>query len=147
MDRMTEGPTPLPFELVSRGNGAWRGYWHTEKLFIAVSGTEEAPAAPLVGTLRDVVTRWTEVKDDIATFVRGLESGQHVPLDPATLGGFAVRSCGFDQPLTFQSLSVTSAELPHRVTVTFYTGYPDGYATYAVILEHGLPTEISAFAS
>ena len=144
---MTELRAALPFELVPRGQGNWRGYWLAEKLFVAVGGTEEAPAAPLVDTLRDVVTRWTEVKKDIATYVRGLESGHHIPLDPSTRGGFAARSCGFDQPLTFQSISVTSPESPHRVVVTFYTGYPDGYATYAVTLDGGVPTGIGAFAS
>jgi hypothetical protein len=146
MDRMTV-PAPLPFELVPRGEGTWRAYWSSEKLIIAVGGTDDAPEAQLVDTLRDVVTRWTEVKENIATFVRGLESGHHVPLDPSSHGGFAARSCGFDQPLTFESISVESAELPHRVVATFYTGYPDGYATYAVILDDGVPTEISAFAS
>jgi hypothetical protein len=136
---------PLPFELVYRGEGIWRSRWTAEKLFIVVGGTEEAPSAPLVDTLRDVVTRWTEVKETIATFVRGLASEHHVPLDPASIGGFAARSCGFDQPLTFESISVD--EVPHRVSATFYTGYPDGYATYELILEHGVPTKISAFAS
>jgi hypothetical protein len=147
MDHMAEVTAPLPFELVFRGEGTWRAYWRTEKLIIAVGGSEEAPVAPLVETLRDVVTRWTEVKENIATFVRGLESGRHVPLDPASHGGFAARSCGFDQPLSFESISVESVELPNRCVATFYTGYPDGYATYAVILEHGAPIEISAFAS
>jgi hypothetical protein len=118
-----------------------------EKLFVEVGGTEQAPAPSLVDTLRNVVTRWTEVKEDIASFVRGLEGAHHIPLDPPTHGGFAARSCGFDQPLAFQSISVKSAEVPHRVVATFYTGYPDGYATYTVILEHGVPTEIGAFAS
>jgi hypothetical protein len=144
---VTEVLSPLPFELGPRSKGLWRGRWTTEKLFIAVGGTEEAPAAPLVETLRDVVSRWTEVQEHITTFVRGLATGHHVPLDPSTLGGFAARSCGFDQPLTFQSISVESIELPHRVVVTFYTGYPDGYATYAVVLDRGVPIEVSAFAS
>jgi hypothetical protein len=147
MRRMTDVPVPLPFELASRGNGRWRGYWSAEKLLVEVGGTDVAPAAPLVETLRDVIDRWPKVKEDIATFVRGLESEHHVPLDPSTLGGFAARSCGFEQPLTFQSISVESVEFPHRVDAAFYTGYPDGYATYVVILEHGVPTEIRAFAS
>jgi hypothetical protein len=144
---VTKVTASLPFELGPRSKGLWRGRWTTEKLFVAVGGTEEAPAAPLVETLRDVVTRWADVKEIIATFVRGLATGHHVPLDPSTIGGFAARSCGFDQPLTFQSISVESPELPHRVRVTFYTGYPDGYATYAVILDHGVPIEVTAFAS
>ncbi|HVK88217.1 MAG TPA: hypothetical protein VM513_29055 [Kofleriaceae bacterium] len=144
---MSEVPSPLPFELVYRGKGLWRTRWTEEQLFIAVGGTEAAPAAPLVDTLRDVVTRWGQVKETIATFVRGLASGHHVPLDPSSLGGFAARSCGFDQPLSFESISVKFPELPHRVVVTFYTGYPDGYATYAVTIDNGVPTAVSAFAS
>jgi len=140
-------PDPLPFELVSRAKGIWRAYWPAEEVSVEVIGTEEAPAPTLMDTLRDVITRWTAVKEDIATFVRGLDTGHHVPLDPPTIGGFAARSCGFDQPFTFQSVSVESTELPHRVVVTFYTGYPDGYASYAMILDHGVPTEVSAYAS
>lgn len=41
----------------------------------------------------------------------------------------------------------TTVVINASVVATFYTGYPDGYATYAVTLEHGVPTEISAFAS
>ena len=137
---MTEG---IPFELAWRGN-VWRARWLEEKLTVEVGGTEEAPAAALLDTLRDVVTRWPAVKETIATYVRGLASEHHVPLDPATIGGFAARSCGFDQELWYQGFSV---DAPDRVEVIFYTGYPDGYATYSIILEHGVPTEVSAFAS
>jgi hypothetical protein len=144
---MVEALPPLPFKLDLRGDGTWRSRWAEERLFIVVGGTEEAPAAPLVETLRDVVSRWAEVKDAIATFVRGLPSGHHVPLDPATRGGFSAGTCGFDQELAFDSIAVRSLESPRRVVVTFYTGYPDGYATYALVLERGVPTEVSAFAS
>ena len=136
-----------PLEFVFRPDGEWRDYWREQKLGLAVAGTEEGPSATAVATLRDVISRWLEVKDVIATFVRALASGEHIPLAPSSLGGFAARSCGFDQELVFSSVSVTDASAPHRVLVTFYTGYPDGYATYEVVLDHGVPTSISAFAS
>ena len=139
----------LPFTLSRspRGDQTWRSRWIEERLFIVVGGSEEAPAAELVETLSDLMSRWSEVKDTIATFVRGLASGHHVPLAPATLGGFSARSCGFDQELAFDSIAVRSIEAPQRVVVTFSTGYPDGYAAFAVVLAHGVPTEVSAFAS
>jgi hypothetical protein len=42
---------------------------------------------------------------------------------------------------------VTAPDAPGRVEVTFYTGYPDGYATYRVVLEDGRPVRVTAFAS
>jgi hypothetical protein len=144
---LSESPSPPAFEFTSRYKGLWQTRWREQDLFVSVGGTEEVPDPALIDTLRDVVNRWTEVKETIAAFARGLASGHHVPLTPATIGGFAARSCGFEQPLSFESISVESPEHPHRVRVTFYTGFPDGYATYAVILDHGVPTEVSAFAS
>ncbi len=146
MDGMREEP-PLPFELVMRGNGVWRSRWKEEQLFIVVGGTDEAPAPALMETLRRVVFHWSDVKGTIATYVRGLAGGEHVPLDPAKNGGFAAASCGFDQPLSFESILVESIDAPTRVAVTFYTGYPDGYATYKVTLENGVPIGVGAFAS
>ncbi len=137
----------LPFELVFRDKGAWRGYWAAEKVGVEVSGTEVGPTPSLLATLTDVIERWTEVKQTIAAFVRGLDPEHHVPLDPPTIGGFAARTCGFDDQLYFQSIGVTAHDAPHRVEITFYTGYPDGYATYAIVLDGGAPTELSAFAS
>jgi hypothetical protein len=142
-----ESAPVIPLDLVFRSDGTWRDYWREQKLFLAVAGTPDAPAPAQVATLRDVLARWPEVQQTITAFVRGLASGEHVPLEPASLGGFAARSCGFDQELVFSSISVTDASSPHHVHVTFYTGYPDGYATYAVVLADGVPTAISAFAS
>ena len=70
-----------------------------------------------------------------------------MPLDAPAAGGFAAKSCGFDEELAFESISVTDGASPERVVATFHTGYPDGYATYAVVLERGAPVRISAFAS
>ncbi len=138
---------PIPFELVFRGNGTWRAYWAEEKVTVEVTGTDEAPSADLMTTLVDVIVRWVEVKQQIAAFVRGLAPDHHVPLDPPLHGGFAARTCGFDEDLVFQSIDVTMQDAPDRVVACFYTGLPDGYATYAVVLERGAPTQISAFAS
>jgi hypothetical protein len=145
---MERGPAvELPFELVLRDNASWRGYWREPKLGIEVAGTQDAPIAPLLDTLRDVIARWSEVQQTIAAFVRALASDEHVPLQPATIGGFAARTCRFDQELYFSSISVTDASSPQRVHVTFYTGYPDGYATFEIVLDGGAPSSISAFAS
>ncbi|MCB9560735.1 MAG: hypothetical protein H6709_20670 [Kofleriaceae bacterium] len=143
---MTAPPAALPFELTFRG-GEWRGRWAEEKVRIAVGGAETAPAGALVATLHDVVTRWAEVKQTIAAYTRGLAPDHHVPLDRAHHGGFAARSCGFDGDHVFESIAVTHDDAPRRVVATFYTGYPDGYATFAVVLDDGTPTSISAFAS
>lgn len=138
---------PLPFELAFRAPRTWRGYWATEKLRISVGGDEEGPAAPLMATLRDVIARWSELAQAIATFARGLAADHHVALDPPTRGGFAASSCGFDGELVFESLTVTDVDSPHRAVASFYTGCPDGYATFEVVLDRGSPTAISAFAS
>lgn len=138
-----EVETTLPFELVFRRD-RWHARWAAEKVGVSVEGTEAGPSAALLATLHDAIARWPELRQAIATFVRGLAPDHHVPLDPPTLGGFAARSCGFGAELAFESITVTAAD---HVAVTFYTGYPDGYATYEVVLEHGTPTAVSAFAS
>jgi hypothetical protein len=117
--------------------------WREEKVRVAVVGTDAAPHPPSVVTLREVVRRWPPIKRAIAGYVRGLAPDHHVPLDPPTRGGFAARSCCFDEELCFESLSVGE----DGVRVTFYTGYPDGYATFEVTLDDFEPTAISAFAS
>lgn len=137
---------PLPFQLSFR-KGTWRTRWTEEKLFIIVGGTEEAPDDSRLATLGDVVATWPKVQQTIATYVRGLAANHHVPLDPPTRGGFAADTCGFDSNPAFVSITVADPDSPNRVVVTFYTGYPDGYATYAVTLDHGTPTAVSAFAS
>lgn len=136
----------LPFELVFRG-ATWHGRWVAEKLGVVVGGTPARPDPALLATARDVIARWPEHRQAIATFVRGLAADHHVPLDPPTLGGFAARTCGFGGELAFEAIAVTEVAAPRRVLVTFYTGYPDGYATFEVVLEHGTPTAVSAFAS
>jgi hypothetical protein len=135
----------VPFELVLRGAGVWRARW--EKLTVEIGGTTEAPDAACLATLGDVVARWTEVRQTIAAYCRGLAPEHHVPLDPASVGGFAARSCGFHDELYYESLAVPDPGAPGRVEVTFYTGYPDGYATYEIVLDGGVPTALSAFAS
>ncbi len=137
----------LPFDFSSRHKGSWRSVWREHRLLIAVAGGEEAPSAPHVAKLGDVLARWPEYQQMVTTFVRGLASGEHVPLTPASIGGFAAKTCGFDQTLSFEAIEVTDASSPERVRVTFYTGYPDGYATYAVVLDGDTPVEISSFAS
>jgi len=144
---MTDPTAALPFELVYRGQGVWRSRWVAEQVFVVTAGTEEAPAPALMATLRGVVFGWSEFKQRIAGFAAALAADTHVPLDPASNGGFAARSCGFDQPLFFESIAVPDIDAPGRVTATFYTGYPDGYATYKVVVEDGTPTTWSAFAS
>jgi hypothetical protein len=144
---MSAATHEVPFELAFRGKGVWRAYWAEQKLVVEVSGTEEAPDRARIATLADVVARWSEVKQGIATFVRGLAPEHLVLLDPPGNGGFAARSCGFDGDLVFQGIGVTTDDAPRRVVAIFYTGHPDGYATYAVVLEGDTPTAISAFAS
>lgn len=137
----------LPFSLSRAADGTWRGRWAEEKLFIVVGGTDDGADAGLVRTLTDVVERWAEVRQTVATWAAGLPAGEHVALEPATLGGFAAGTCGFDEELSFDSVSVLDPALPDRVEITFYTGYPDGYATFRVVLVGGLPIVVTAYAS
>lgn len=139
--------TAVPFELAWRGRDTWRGRWVEERLFVAVLGTEEAPSAPLMETLRNTVARWPQLRQAVAGFVRALAADHHVPLVPPTLGGFAAGSCGFEGELVFQSIAVTTSDAPQRVVVTLYTGYPDGYATFEVTLDGSTATTIRAFTS
>jgi hypothetical protein len=144
----SDPPPPDPrFELHSGADGRWRGRWVEARLFLVVAGSAEAPDPALLVSLRDALARWSEIQAAISAFVAALPPEHHVPLDPPSLGGFAARSCGFDEALGFDSLSFTDPDTPERAVVTFCTGLPDGYASYAVTLVAGRPTKISAFAS
>jgi hypothetical protein len=150
LSRMDGGSSPeseLELELIYNNDGTWRDRWRKQQLFLVVAGPQEAPSPGHVATLRDVMARWAEVQQTVATYVRGLASGEHVPLRQAELGGFAASSCGFDQKLSFDAIRLTDPSAPRRVFVWFYTGYPDGYATYEVRLDDGVATGIRAFAS
>ncbi len=125
----------------------WRAYWRDAKVRLVVAGTADAPHPGLEATVRAVTDAWADVQRMISAFVASLDASHHVPLEPASRGGFAAGSCGFDGELTFESISATQADAPTRVELTFYTGYPDGYATFRVVLEHGEPVALTAFAS
>lgn len=135
------------YELQLRANNQWSGFWRDEKIRLVVAGTRERPDPEHAATLRRMVETWADVKRSIAGFVAALAAGEHVALEPASLGGFAAANCGFDEELAFESIAVPDPDAPGRVEVTFYTGYPDGYATYRVVLVDGRPVGVTAFAS
>jgi len=132
------------FELRRGGDGLWGAAWEDPQIHVAVSGDEAGPFPVLDGVLRDLVGRWPEVVAAIERFVRALPPEARVELEPPNRGAFGASDCGFDGTLHFQSLSVTE---PGRASVTFYTGEPDGYATFRIVLVAGVPCELSAFAS
>jgi hypothetical protein len=138
----------LEFKLV--GSGA-RSEWHAEvpgeNLGLVVAGSEDSPEPALVATMNDVVRRWPEVRSAIETFVRALAADARVPLETDADWCFRAGDCGFDGELSYQTIVVADRDAPTRASVTFYTGLPDGYATYRVLLESGQPLSITAFAS
>jgi hypothetical protein len=136
---------PDRFEL--RGPSCWRSRWRAQKISLEIGGTEAAPDPALEATMRRVVESWPEHQQRIAEFLRALAPGDHVPLEPASLGGFAAKSCGFDGKLFYQSIAAPDRDAPDQVEVILYTGEPDGYATYRVVLIDGRPVRVTAFAS
>lgn len=125
----------------------WQGFWREARLTVTVAGTEAAPSPPHEATLRGLVDAWADVERAVSAFVASLAADTHVPLEPASRGGFAAGNCGFAGALIFQSIAVGDPDQPGRVELTFYTGYPDGYATYRVVLLDGRPVGVTAFAS
>jgi hypothetical protein len=124
--------------------------WRTrtdDGVYAVVAGTEHAPDPELEATLRDLVSRWQEVRAAIEAFAAALPASARIPLQPPLSGAFGAGDCGFDGELHFQSIAVRCRDAPSRATVTFYTGLPDGYATFEVALENGRPVAIEAFAS
>lgn len=137
----------LPFTLRCRDDGNWGTRWAEERLHIVVGGSADAPDLPSIASLTEIVERWPEVCERVATHLASLDEDDHVPLEPGRLGGFAVRNCGFDQELWFESISVPDPALPDHVEITFSTGYPDNYATYRIVLIAGQPDVLTAYAS
>ena len=79
--------------------------------------------------------------------MRALAADTRIPLETDPHWCFNARDCGFDGQLFYQTIAVTDRDAPTRASVTFYTGLPDGYATYRVMLESGQPLSITAFPS
>lgn len=135
----------LTFTLDRRGR--WYTRWPEERLGLILGGSASGPDPRLQATLEDVLARWPVVKAEISGFAASLTAGHHIPLDPPSLGGFDARTCGFGGELWYLAIAVPDPAAPTRVEVTFYTGEPDGYATYIAVLVDGRPTAITAFAS
>ena len=136
------------FRLVGSGSrGSWQSELAGENLGLVVAGNDESPDAALVATVEALTGTWPEVRSAIHAFVRALAPDARVPLEPNDDWCFRASDCGFDGELRFQAIAATEREAPTRASVTFYTGLPDGYATYRVVLEQGRPVSISAFAS
>jgi hypothetical protein len=137
----------MPFELTFARGGVWSAGWVAEGVRIAVAGSHDAPHPALAATLRDLVERWAEVRRAIEAFAAAMPPDDRVPLQPPLDGAFRAHDCGFDGRLRYETIAVTAPDAPSRATVTFYTGEPDGYATFEVVLDAGHPLAISAFAS
>ena len=138
----------LAFKLVkSAARSEWHAELPTENLGLVVAGNQDSPDPALVATMNDVVGRWPEVRSAIETFVRALAADARVALETDATWCFHARDCGFDGQLFYQTIAVTDCAAPTRASVTFYTGFPDGYATYRVILESGQPLSVTAFPS
>jgi hypothetical protein len=138
----------LEFKLVGSGaRSEWHGEIPSENLGLVVAGNDDSPDPTLAATMDDVVRLWPEVRSAIETFVRALAADTRIPLETDSTWCFRARDCGFDGQLSYQTIAVTDCEAPTRASVTFYTGHPDGYATYRVMLESGQPLSITAFPS
>lgn len=96
--------------------------------------------------MNDLVDRWDVTKDSVLAFVRALPAGSQIALEGGP-GGFGVRDCAFDGEVFFSCLFVTNIEAPRRATLTFYTGFPDGYVTFELVIEEGELTGLKAFCA
>lgn len=112
-----------------------------------VAGDAAAPSPPHRETLRDLVERWADVRATIEAWLRALPPDGRVELRGRGGEGFRVASCGFDEPFQADSVAVVDAAAPERARVLFCTGLPDGYVTYELVLDAGVPVAIDAFCS
>jgi hypothetical protein len=134
-------------EFTRTPKGRWHARWGEPRISVVVAGTDDAPHPALESAVRDLVARWPEVRRAIEEFAAALATSTSVQLKPPLSGGFAAANCGFDGELSYMAIEVTDPEAPSRASVTFYTGLPDGYASYEVVLESSRPIAIDAFAS
>jgi hypothetical protein len=139
---------PLPFQLKQSSISSWFARWTEEKINVAVVGNDEGPHPANLAALEDLVNRWPEVKRAIEAYLRSLVPDGRVPLEGgSTDWHFGASDCGFEGRLFYEVIAVIERLAPTQATVVFYTGYPDGYATYRVVLEAGRPIAISAYCA
>lgn len=136
----------LPFSFKRARDGLWYASWQAQKLFVVVGGDEEGPDAACAATLHDMILRWPEIRETIATYVTQLPPDTPIVLEKSDWGAFAARDCGFGEQ-RYEGIDVRDPTAPRRAEITFYTGFPDGYANYRVVLDDGVPIAITAFAS
>ncbi|MDQ3037906.1 MAG: hypothetical protein M3Y87_36260 [Myxococcota bacterium] len=145
---MTTAPPTLPFTLTRTPRGTWSAKWTERDLGVDVAGSEDAPHPAHVSTLAALVERWPDVERAIESFAVALLPDGRVPLEPASRGGFAAKDCGFDGPWRcYVAILVTAPDAPRHAEVLFYTGLPDGYVNFRVVLDDGRPIAIHAFTS
>ena len=106
-----------------------------------------APSPAHMKTLRDLVTRWEDFDASIEAYLRASPPDAGVELRGRGGDGFRVAICGFDNYFRAESVAATDPEAPERVRVVFCTGLPDGYVTYELLLDAGVPISIDAFCS
>lgn len=129
-------------ELVFRGKN-WVASWPSSGRLL-VAGNEDAPHPAHLAAARALVARWDEVERAVREYLLELV---HVRLDARPNEGFAAEDCGFEGELFYEALAVTDPEQPSRARLIFYTGHPDGYVTYELTLEEGLPASIRSYCS
>lgn len=137
----------LPFELQRARQGRWSARWDAEKIGVAVAGSDDAPHPRHLETLRDLVARWPAVRRELEAWLAALPADTPILQRASRKPWWSAGDSGFDDDLVYQGLGVMDLDAPTRATVTFYTGFPDGYATYELVLDAGRPVEVLAFAS
>lgn len=139
--------TPLPFTLAPTQSGTWHAFWSEPRIRILVAGDAAAPDAACIATLASLVDAWARTVEVIAAYLRALPPETRVVLEASDWGAFAAGDCGFFEELRFEAIVVNDTSATARASITFYTGFPDGYATYRIVLESGAPVALTAFAS
>jgi hypothetical protein len=120
---------------------AWHGRLEEENLDLAVAGDEAGPDPALAPLFWRLVDEFAACKHAVETFVAALPADTRLPLSHRPDWSFAARDCGFvPGGLSFVALDVSSSS----PTLSFVTGYPDGYAIYELVLAGLEPVSISA---
>ncbi len=131
--------SPLePFEW-NQENAAWLSYWREEDISIVVSGDTNGPTRALYESVVRLIERFDVVERDVTEFASEAKlAHQRYPRPIEPFSGMSkrtLRGC-------FVRLEATNEDDPKELSLTFYTGSPDGYFLYEAILRNGVPIDL-----
>lgn len=116
-------------------------------IYLRVAGTEDAPYPVLAPRFWHLVDHLDETMETIAAHVASLPPDTRIPFEHKPKEAIGARICGFQGPIWCLAVAVVEPAASASATIEFITGEPDGYVSFGIELDDGVPGAIVALLS